>query len=133
MEKENKLLTEFYIKNVIATCYSPILNSAIKSESPDFVCGDYMLEIVSLVEEQTANLHFLFEKYKGLTIEKIPKTVFKAAGCDKKHLLQLSINGYFGIKNTKNELKFIFDSEKNLLCIFTTMCQFLNQLITWKS
>lgn len=111
MRDEKKILTEFYIKNIIRALLEPNLNDIVKDEAPDFSDEDHLLEIVSLVEEDVAEPHSFFEKYKGCIIEEIPDGVFKRTHCHRSNLEPLSFGGY-GIRNCAGELRFIFNKEK---------------------
>lgn len=72
------------------------------------------MEVTTLIEEDIAKPHSLFEKYKGLNVDNIPNSVFKSCGCDKASLISIDYGGY-GLRNANGELKFIFDANKNFI------------------
>lgn len=114
VEKE---LTEIFIKNVIAEYCNQFLKGAIKSEHPDFVTNRIGLEVTTLTVEEIARAHSHYEIYKGCNIDKIPNSVFKSNRCEKSNLIPLSFGGY-GIKNSDNELRFVFDNNKVFIAFF---------------
>ena len=111
MKNKKKDITELFVKNIIAKYFVPDLKNAIKNERPDFITKNIGLEVTTLIEENVAKPHSLFEKYKGLSINDIPDSVFKACECYKASLTPIDYGGY-GIRNVNGELKFIFDAKK---------------------
>lgn len=107
------LLTEFYIKNAIKTFFDYNLKYSIKSERPDFLTNKIGLEVTSLVEEGIAKPHLIYEKYKGKTIDQIPKSAFKALGCDKRNIF--FEKSFYGIRDNNNVLRFVFNKEKKFV------------------
>ena len=78
MKNKKKEITEILVKNIIAKYFVPDLKIAIKHERPDFITDKIGLEVTTLIEEDVAKPHSLFEIYKGKNIDEIPIKVFEA-------------------------------------------------------